>query len=77
MLLLGFVLPLMNLEQTFRAAVGTMRWRIKYVVIGMTVIFGGYIFVRSQAILYLAYEPALAGIESSALLVGSAFLVLA
>ncbi|AMY12956.1 Sensor protein ZraS [Luteitalea pratensis] len=76
-LLLGLVMPLMNLEQTFRAAVGTMRWRIKYVVIGMAVIFGGYIFVRSQAILYLAYEPSIAGVESSALMVGCVFLVLA
>lgn len=76
-LLLGFVLPLMNLELTFRAAVGTMRWRIKYVVLGLSIVVGGYIFVRSQAILYRAYEPALAGIESSALLVGSVFLVIA
>jgi putative PEP-CTERM system histidine kinase len=76
-LLVGFVLPLMNLEQTFRAAVGTMRWRIKYVVLGLGLVFGGYIFVRSQAIVYLAYEPGLAGIESSALLVGCVFLVVA
>jgi putative PEP-CTERM system histidine kinase len=76
-LLVGFVLPLMNLEQTFRASIGTMRWRIKYVVLGLGVVFGAYIFVRSQAIVYLAYEPALAGIESSALLVGSVFLVVA
>lgn len=76
-LLIGFVLALMNLEQTFRAAVGTMRWRAKYVVLGLGVIFGGYVFVRIQAILYPVYDPALSGVESSALLVGGVFLVIA
>jgi putative PEP-CTERM system histidine kinase len=77
LLLVAFVLVLMHLEQTFRSAVGTMRWRIKYVVLGLGVIFGAQIFVRSQAILYSAYDLALAGVESTGLLVGGLFLVLA
>lgn len=76
-ILIGLALALMNLEQTFRAAVGTMRWRVKYVVLGLGVIFGAYIFVRIQAILYPTFDPALAGIESSGLLVGCVFLVIA
>lgn len=76
-LLIGFVLALMNLEQTFRASVGTMRWRVKYVVLGLGVIFGAYIVVRIQAILYPTFDPALAEIESRGLLVGSVFLVIA
>lgn len=75
--LLALVLVLMNLEQTFRASIGTMRWRIKYVVLGLGIIFGAHIFVQTQAILYPAYDPALGGIESSALLVGSIFLIVA
>ena len=69
-LLVAFVLALMNLEQTFRSAVGTMRWRIKYVVLGLAVIFGAHFYVRSQAILFSAHDMALAGVESSALLIG-------
>jgi len=76
-LLVAFVLALMNLEQTFRSAVGTMRWRIKYVVLGLAVIFGAQIYVRSIGILYSAYDVALAGVESSGLLVGCLFLALA
>ena len=34
-LLVALVLILMNLEQTFRSAVGTMRWRIKFVVLAL------------------------------------------
>src|SRR5262249_26704650 len=40
MLLVALVWILMNLEHTFRSAVGTMRWRIKFVVLGLVVIFG-------------------------------------
>ena len=76
-LLFGFAVALMNLEQTFRAAVGTMRWRMKYVVLGLAVIFGGHLYVQSQAVLYSAYNAGLSGIESSALLIGCGFLALA
>src|SRR5471030_1686866 len=37
--LLGAVLVLINLERTFRASVGTMRWRIKFMVLGLGVLF--------------------------------------
>jgi putative PEP-CTERM system histidine kinase len=77
LLLVAFVLVLVNLEQTFRSAVGTMRWRIKYVVIGLAVIFGVHFYVQSQAILYSAYDVALSGVESSALLIGCLLLALA
>ncbi|HZL70186.1 MAG TPA: aldehyde reductase, partial [Candidatus Limnocylindrales bacterium] len=36
-LLIANLWILMNLEQTFRSAVGTMRWRIKFVVLGLAV----------------------------------------
>lgn len=76
-LLLAHVLILMNLEQTFRSAVGTMRWRIKFVVLAMTVIFGARLYVRSQAILYSAADVDLWVVESGALLLGCGFLAIA
>jgi putative PEP-CTERM system histidine kinase len=76
-LLVALVLILMNLEQTFRAAVGTMRWRIKYVVLALVVIFGAQLYVRSQAILFSSPDIALLGVESGALLIGCVFLTLA
>ena len=74
-LLVSFALVLMNLEQTFRSAVGTMRWRIKFVVLGLAVVFGAHLYVRSQAILFSVIDVALAGVESSGLLIGCLFLV--
>ena len=76
-LLIALVLILMNLEQTFRSAVGTMRWRLKFVVLALVVIFGARLYVRSQAILFSAPDMALWGVESGALLIGCVFLALA
>ena len=50
--LLGSVLVLTNLERTYRHAVGVMRWRIKYIILGVGVLFVFRIFTASQALLY-------------------------
>ena len=76
-LLVTFVWILMNLEHTFRSAVGTMRWRIKFVVLGLAVIFGARVYVRTQALLFSAYDVHWSGVESSALLIGCVLLVVA
>jgi putative PEP-CTERM system histidine kinase len=76
-LLIAHVWILMNLEQTFRSAVGTMRWRIKFVVLGLAVIFGARLYVRSQALLFSVYDVHWSGVESSALLIGCVFMVVA
>ena len=76
-LLVAFVFILMNLEQTFRAAVGTMRWRIKYVVLALVIIFGARLYVRGQVMLFSAPDISLWPIEAAALLIGCLFLTLA
>ena len=69
-LLVGCLWTLMNLEQTFRSAVGTGRWRIKFVTIGLAVIFGARLYVLAQELLYSGYDLRWSGIESGALLIG-------
>lgn len=76
-LLLAHVWILMNLEQTFRAAVGTKRWQIKFVVLGLAIVFGSRIYAQSQAILYSTYDVQWLGIESSGLLIGCGILLAA
>jgi putative PEP-CTERM system histidine kinase len=76
-LLIGTVLILMNLEKTFRSAVGTMRWRIKFLVLGLGVIFGARIYTRSQALLFSRHDPSLTIIEAGALIVGCIFIGIA
>jgi putative PEP-CTERM system histidine kinase len=50
--LLVAILVLMNLEYTFRAAVGTMLWRIKFTIIGIGVIFIVNAYVNGEALLF-------------------------
>ncbi|HTG43200.1 MAG TPA: XrtA/PEP-CTERM system histidine kinase PrsK [Verrucomicrobiae bacterium] len=69
-LLLGAVLILMNLERTLRSAVGTARWRIKFLLLGLGIIFGVRIYTRSQALLFSGSALALGSIETGALLLG-------
>ncbi len=70
LLLVGIVLILVNLERTFRSAVGMMRWRIKFLLLGLAVIFGTRLFTRSQGLLFGGQELALMEIEASAVIVG-------
>jgi putative PEP-CTERM system histidine kinase len=75
--LVSTVLILTNIERTFRAAVGTMRWRIKFLVLGLGVIFGARIYTRSQALLFSGYTPDQLSVETVALLIGCALIAVA
>jgi putative PEP-CTERM system histidine kinase len=68
--LLGAMLVLMNLERTYRAAVGTMRWRIKFMVLGLSVLFAARAYVSSQVLLFRTLNPILLTVNSAALLLG-------
>ncbi len=70
MVLLSAVLVLMNLERTYRASVGTMRWRIKFMIIGLGVIFATQVYTASQVMLFRAIDLSLPVVNSVALLVG-------
>lgn len=65
--LLSALLVLMNLERTFRASVGTMRWRIKFMVIGLGVLFAARAYTGSQVLLFHVMDPSLDAVNSGAL----------
>ena len=48
-----------------------MRWRIKFLVLGLGVIFSARIYTRSQALLFSHYDPSLTIIDAGALIVGA------
>jgi hypothetical protein len=54
--LLGMVLNLIHLENTFRASTGSKRWQIKYMLIGVGAIFSFKIYLASQALLYFQLD---------------------
>jgi putative PEP-CTERM system histidine kinase len=68
--LISNVLILMNLERTIRAAVGTMRWRIKFVFLGLAVIFGTRIYTETETLLFSVNILSLIQLEAPALVIG-------
>jgi putative PEP-CTERM system histidine kinase len=60
-------LVLMNLERTFRASVGTMRWRIKFMFLGLGLLFAVRIYTGSQYLLYSAMDPSFHVLNAMAL----------
>jgi putative PEP-CTERM system histidine kinase len=77
LILVSTVLILTNIERTFRASVGTMRWRIKFLVLGLGVVFGACIYTQSQALLFSDYSPSQLSVEATALLIGCALITVA
>jgi putative PEP-CTERM system histidine kinase len=71
LLLIGSVLVLMNLERTFRASVGTMRWRIKFMLLGVGVLFVVRIYTSTQVLLFHGINLSLDSLNSGALLVAA------
>jgi putative PEP-CTERM system histidine kinase len=73
--LVGSVLVLMNLERTYRAAVGTMLWRIKFMILGLGVIFAAQAYVSSQVLLFHAVNLSLEAVTATAILLGGALIL--
>jgi putative PEP-CTERM system histidine kinase len=67
--LAGAVLVLANLERTLRASTGSMRWFMKYMVLGVGGLFAARIYTSSQALLFRSVDTNLHQIDSAALLV--------
>ena len=75
--LMSSIFVLMNLERTFRASVGTMRWRIKYMVIGLGLLFGVTVYTSTQMLLFSGIASGLMTLRSIALLLACGLVGLA
>ena len=73
--LTAFVLVLMNLERTFRASVGSLRWRIKFVLLGVGVLVVVRIYTTSQVLLFRAIGPEIESVNAVGSLVAAAVLL--
>jgi putative PEP-CTERM system histidine kinase len=69
--LVGLVLVLANLERTLRSSTGSMRWFIKYMVLGVGALMAARIYTSSQALLFRSMDTSLQLFESFALLTAS------
>ncbi len=66
-----YVLVLANLERTYRASVGTMRWRIKFMLLGVGILFVTKLYTDSQAVLYRSIEASMETFMAIAVLLSS------
>ena len=71
LLLTASILVLMNLERTFRASVGTVRWRIKFMLMAVGLIFLVRVFTASQMLLFRGINPSFNGLGAGTLVVAS------
>ena len=69
--LLVTVFVLANLERTFRASSGAIRWRIKFLMLGLAVIFAARVYSAGQSLLYSSILPTSIYVESAAILAGT------
>jgi putative PEP-CTERM system histidine kinase len=67
--LLGAVLILVNLEKTLKASSGGIRWRIKFLVIGLGCLFAIHVYSASQQLLFQHIDSSLCAVNSGALLI--------
>ncbi len=67
MIVLSAVLIITNFEWTFRSAVGTARWKIKYAALGVLLLFGVRIYSSSEVILFSSDNVQLIVLNSVAL----------
>lgn len=65
--LVGSVLILVNLEKTLRASSGNMRWRIKFMLLGVGSLFATRIYTSSERLLFSGETNLFVTIESSTL----------
>lgn len=68
-LVIATILALVNLEKTFTASVGLLRWRIKYLILGMACLLAVRLYTSSQTLLSAAPAPLLDHLNTAALLV--------
>lgn len=64
------VFVLVNFERTYRASVGVLRWRIKFMLLGAAIVFVTSIYTTTHAILYRSIGATAETINSVAVLLG-------
>jgi putative PEP-CTERM system histidine kinase len=74
-LLVSAILILMNLERTFRASIGHIRWQIKYMVLGIGAICGVWVYTAGQTILFQSLDTGLLLVNAGALVIADALIL--
>ena len=74
--LLGYVSALAQLEKTFRYAVGALRWKIKWILLGFGLIFLMRIYSGSQTILYSSWNASIESVNAASNLIAGSLIAI-
>jgi putative PEP-CTERM system histidine kinase len=74
-LLLSDVVILMHLERTLLALVGSTRWQIKFIVLGLGAFFAAQIYTSSQALLFSSVEVSIESIQAYAVIIADCLII--
>jgi putative PEP-CTERM system histidine kinase len=74
--LLSSIVVLMNFERTLRVFTGSMRWQIKFMLLGLGSLFAVQIYTNSQALLFFATTAALEAVNSSSVLIADVLIII-
>ena len=70
------VLILLNLEKTYRASSGAIRWQIKFMILGIGSLFAVRIYTMSQGLLFALINPGMNIFQAVVLLLSCVFITL-
>ena len=73
--LLISIVILMHFERTLRASTGSMRWQIKFMLLGLGSLFAAQIYTDSQVLLFSSTNRRLNVFTSWAVIVANAFMI--
>lgn len=68
LMLVAMIGALVGLERTYRATVGTQRWKIKFMLYGLATLFAARFYTSSQTILTQELDPSLDVVNAAALI---------
>ncbi len=73
--LLGIIMILLHIERILRHSVGHFRWKLKFMVLGIGVIFAARIYTISQALIFNSIKMELELINDAALILGGLMMI--
>jgi putative PEP-CTERM system histidine kinase len=75
-ILIYTILTMINLEGTLRASSGSIRWRIKHMLIGVGGIMASMVFYYSNALLYLSIDTSLQPVRGTIVIISSLLIMI-
>jgi putative PEP-CTERM system histidine kinase len=73
--LLCSVVILRNFERTLRGFTGSLRWQVKFMILGLGSLFAVQIYTSSQILLFFSKTAALGSVDSAGVIVADALII--